>query len=148
MKVKRDVITSITASLVAVTLVIICVLTFITGVIVFIGKCRNVFDVTVSRIQTHNCILRNMTWHDKEGCYIRSFYFLVLYCLLLLYFNVCGPHITFLHGGIRIRTGRLKVSIMCQRRTATCLCLSQARTWISNFICCGLICVLWVQLII
>jgi hypothetical protein len=40
MKIKRDVITSITASLVAVTLVIMCVVTFITDVhvIVFIGN--------------------------------------------------------------------------------------------------------------
>ena len=29
---------------------------------------------------------------------------------------------------------------------ATCLCLSQARTWISNIICPGLVCVHWVQL--
>ena len=60
MKVKRDVITSITASLVAVTLVIICVLTFITGVIVFIGKRRNVFDVMVSLL-----ILKLKMFHSE-----------------------------------------------------------------------------------
>jgi hypothetical protein len=61
--------------------------------------------LAMSGIQTHNCILRNMTWHDKEGCYIRSFsrfYFLVLYCLLLLFninhtcFNLITTHLYIL----------------------------------------------------